>query len=536
MQTFLEGTFFRPQPDVTLKGWNDYSTADYYVFESAAGSLRLRRRGTYPSTFVVCYGPWLYFGYGNQQVAFRALEQPLDKLPESVFYDEEFLCIGVNGDTGDCIIQRDARCTLPLFVGQQPDRLVLCNKYERVCELLDTKSLHLHEYGLTTLLLGAFFDAAPIVKEIDILIDRVRATLFAGKYQKHLPPHGSIIHTVQHRDGEPQEFRKRLEQTFDAHWERYANGAKAGMELSGGFDSSSLYGYYASRGREFYPVSLEYADASSRNILHDKLNNLQARFGGESHLIPMDVRQDFPLASYVYEGDRSVFPGEILYQRSLQKMAAYLKGKGVQVVFQGHGGDELFDNVPHYERQDFKTPLFLESLKPPLYLTPDFYRVALATFASSQKPSVPLLSQSAAISGTYSNNAYIDHDIWPVRPLADPRLYLYCQSLDIQYRMNRNIMRAYLHARDFPKAIINQTSESFDPFFIESVSFGLTAVFTELMQHSVLAQKGLVNAAMALEQWRTICASSSKVEHVSELFKLYCLLVAEINFRQLGLG
>jgi asparagine synthase (glutamine-hydrolysing) len=249
----------------------------------------------------------------------------------------------------------------------------------------------------------------------------------------------------------------------------------------------------------------------------------------------MDIQHDYPLASMARANKwRPSYQGETLYRESFEKLATYLQERGVGVIFQGHGGDELFDNIPQYEQGDIETPVYHKDFVMPSYATPAFHTFATKAIASTPPATVSLLSHTAAVGGVGANNAYIDHDIWPVKPLADPRLYLYCQSLPIQYRMDRNIMRAYLHARGFPEIIYQPGEESFDSFFAEATIFGQTDTFTELMQHSVLAKKGYIDPALALDTWRAICANPAKAEAADELFGLYCLLLAEINLRAIS--
>jgi hypothetical protein len=526
MNSFIEVTLSRGNS----QAWSDRSTPDYFVFSSSTGTLRLRKRTAYPQTFAYIQEGWLYFGYGDSGLEKQILNQSLDTVPEDTFYDEEFLIGRINCLTNECTIQRDAISTVPLFIGIQKHLFILSNKYERVYEQLDASALHINEHCLAALVFGEITAGITLIQEIDTLTERSRAIWTGHSYEHQSPPHSSIIHIAEQRNGNPHTFRKRFEQTLDRYWQRYSKDGQVGAELSGGMDSSSICGYYALRGHDISSITLTYHDTYQTSVLH-KLAILQKSFGIQSQPISMDPKNEYPLVTMARKNTwQPFYHGETPYTASLDKALAYLQQKGVHTLFQGQGGDELFDNLPQLEQENFNNPPFLPLLTAPSYITNDFRDFAGNLFTVHLKPATIGLIPQSMIIAKLGNNIYLDRDIWPVTPLTDPKLYVYCQSLPIEYRANRTIMQAYLHARGFPKDIYQPTiHEHFGRFFDSAVQYGLTSVFMELMQDSVLAGMGFIDPELAIQSWNSEIASTA--EDKDELFKLYCLILIEINLR-----
>lgn len=536
MLVFIEAAFIQSDDVNAADGWRDISTDDYFEFVSNFGVLRLRRRSAWPQTFAYVKDSVLYFGYGDRSTGQRILQQPLHEADEELFYGDEFLVATADCQKQICTIQRDGKSTLPLFLSVQTAphrRFSFSNKYERVYQIIREYKKHINDYPLAMLLVGEDVTGKTLLREIDTLYDRARVKWSASGYEKEQAPHGKILEVARSREGDPREFRKRIEETLDKYWHKYAaEEYTVGTEFSCGLDTSAINGYLSLTGRKFYPATLAYHD-TYRESIQKRLAIFSEKFSLYSHQIEMNPESDYPLSKMVEAAQcHPFYHAAELYEPSLDKIARYLEEKGATAIFRGVGGDELFENIPKLEH-DIDDPYFPEKLTLPSYMTKDFKEYFIA--AKSRHPhtaSIPLLSNSVTAASLSGNNVYIDHGIWPVYPLADAKLYLYCQSLPIQYRYERAIMRAYLHARGFPEEIYQpKINENFGQFFKGSVPEGLENVFNVYMDNSVLAKKGLIDATRAQQSWQDIISRSLPRRRDTELFQLYCLLVAEINLQ-----
>jgi hypothetical protein len=136
------------------------------------------------------------------------------------------------------MVQRDAFGTVPLFVGSQPGRPAIVNKFERVCELLEPQDLHVNNTTVAGILAGRDAFDVTLLEEVSIVYDRVRLQWSKNALTLEQPAPSSLLQVAQHRHGNPQLFRQYLEEAIDWHWNRYAPNGVMAAELSGGTDSA----------------------------------------------------------------------------------------------------------------------------------------------------------------------------------------------------------------------------------------------------------------------------------------------------------
>ncbi len=502
MAPFLEislehgASLLEPSLDV-FDTWNDDLDSTSHSFSSGFGRVRMRKRASFPATFAVRRGPVLCIGYGDQELALKIITQPLQDVPEELFYKGEFLVIIIDCMTRSIIIQRDALSTLPLFVGVEPSRTVISNSYACVYESLNPQKLVVNDSAIANMLAGND-EQETLFKNIHVLYDRMRAEWGNNGFVCDFPPDGSIQARANRHHGDAKQFFSQFERNLDTYWQRYGEGTISGLELSGGMDSTAIAGYYADSNHSFIATTLTYTGSFQQSV-QTKLNDFTQRFGTTSHPIPMDPAHDYPLGHILQtDGAMPFYALEDIYTPSTKRIADYLHAHNATVVFRGVGGDELFENYP----------------------------ASSNTVEPAKR--LPLLSRSISAAGLKASNVYIERGIWPVLPLADPELYMYCQSLPMRYRHGRDILRAYMHARGFPEGIHTPTvNEHFGVFFVEALATSLSPVFHNYMQRSVLADMGLLDTNHSLEAWdKAVQAKNQK-----DLYKLYLILCIEINLQ-----
>lgn len=519
MITFIEAAFVRSAH--IFNYWQDQSTREHYIFVSDFGVLRLRKRNAYPQTFAYVQGSKLFFGYGPQSDVV-SLDQPLTEIPLAVFCGEEFLTAIADCQEQTLSIQRDAPSTVPLFVGHQQGRLVISNKYERVCGLLDQTDLHPNLQTLVEHLFAEHSYDRTLVQEITVLCDRMRLSWDATGYRLHRHP-GTY---AQDDQTNPAQFRTRLDAVLASYWERYAGTNPMGLELSGGMDSSAIAGFCAQTHRPFLACTVVYPGQAGQ-YQQRKLEQLRESLRIVSEQFVADPAEEHPLVRQRKEPG-PFYHREELYSASLSRMAHHLYTKGVTAVIRGIGGDELCENISdrhlvahevplatHARRRQEMSPVFTSTLK----AYADVVMARVGVDAQHQ----PFTSSTAAAAAASGSNIYLDYGIWPVAPLTDPILYRYTQNLAPRYRMHKNILRAYAVARGIPHSIARpETTEGFSDFLTRSL-FYMKEQFDQCMRDSVLDRLGVLDRRYIQDAWGS----------GDDAFALYQILVAEMNLQHL---
>jgi hypothetical protein len=507
--------------------WKDFSTEDYFDFRSNFGVVKLRKRLAPPYTYIFVKSSKLYFGYGDPASIANSLEQAAAHVDAEVFYGTEFMHAVADYQSQSFTIQRDALCTLPIFIGVNKTEIIVSNHYSRVFELLGHSTLDINQYALCMQLLGASVGET-LFNPIHTLVDRARAVWKNGEFSKFLPQPGPLEQVVANRTANSHDFFAHLEDTLTYYNSQYSSAAPFGAELSCGLDSSVIVGHLSTTNQPVLPVTFTYV-GKDRDSLMSRLAEFEARFTVRSHKITMDPDSDFPLAQRMKQRTFEAFyTEEEIYSKPTIAAAKYLSSKGAQTVYRGVGGDDLFENIPALFVNSSRDPLFPKNMTMPEYTTPAFHQLIRDIDISQQRTPIPLVARSVAAAGLSSSNCYIDYNIWPILPLADPNLYLYCQGLPMRYRNERNILRAYLHARGYPESIYQpRYNENFHSFFMAATPAGLSAVFERYMTTSVLAEMGLIDPELALRSWPAAIQEGA----TRKLYLLYCLLKIEINLQ-----
>lgn len=531
---FFEGMFVRSA--YTDDSWRDISDNTYFIFESAFGIIKLRKRHNYPQTFAFTKGSRLHIGYGDPEAGELITRTKLGDIPEEVFYDQELLYIVADCKKQTVTIQRDAYSTLPLFMSRQENQLVLSNHYEVVWQMAKRHKLHVNMQVVTSLFVYDPTWGSPLFKEIESLFDRARLVWIDGTYNIITAPTGKHAELINERHGDPHDFRQLLETNLNNTWARYGQHTKAGAELSGGIDSTLICGYFASKRYPFLPVTVEYGGDFTNSLKH-KLGVFKHHFGVASKLLGIDGSSDYPLAANYLHGQwRPFYYDTNMYERHGEKMADYLEAQGVGVVFRGLAGDELCENNPDLlESPRVRLQKQFDDMFPKIpWLRPESRKQFEASiYDLPQTPAISLASPNTRTGPLDHANTYIDRNIWPVEPFNNPRLYLYTQSLPARYRWHKTLLRAYMHAANFPKDLYEpEINEHFTHFFDEGFAQYMTEPFMLLMQHSVLAQKGLVDAKVATEEWnKTLYGQRKNISSTKGFYDFYYLLVMEANLQ-----
>jgi hypothetical protein len=506
--------------------WCNESTRDYHIFTSAFGVVRFRKRQSYPATFAICKGELLCFGYGNLQRGKTIADSSLAAVTDDDFGIEEFLYCEVNCRQESVTVQRDTACILPIFAATRANILALSNHSEYLYDMLDAKRISLNMHAVLNYML---FDDRhrSLLDGCKPLNDRVRLEWRGGAYAIHQPADGRIANIMHQPEGDPRYFKQALESTLDTYWQRYDNVA---FQLSGGLDSAIAPGYYADQGQQVLTVTLGLPKTMG-DRQRRKLSEIQQRFNINQYVVALDPSKHFPFANIVSTGQQGfISEFDDLHLVATRQLADHLTERGIATVFTGVGGDELCQNIDPASVLPTSQTVREQRLQTqsPNYTTEAF--AALRQTVQSQPSSmqdmpVPAIAYSVMLTHLGINNTFVDRNIWPVAPLADPALFLFTQSIPAWYRYNKNLLRMYQFARAYPESIIHpKTVEDFSEFIHECKPI-LKQLCATYLANSRLEAQGLISKPRLQRYIRDIFAApfDSSDTRILEVIRLIAI-------------
>lgn len=496
--------------------WKDESSGDAYEYTSSVSNIRLLKRRAYPGTYAYADGPVLTFGYGE-----RDIDLPTGKIP----FTQEFLYCRIDLASGQMVLQRDAYCTLRLFYTQSASGFYCSDDMAEVVR--NATSHDIDEQALADELFLLGWSDRTLFKDVSLAGNAAQLKWEQGIF--------SSLRTVPEIDtmtGDATAFKHNLEATFQNYWQA-CSGDRIGFEVSGGIDSSTMPLYISRKHTGEPPVmgAMQFQDGFGRTQVQ-KLLDLAANTDGELFTSQLDSALHFPLARFFLPdySPRPFYHYQEIYTEALSALARDFAGRGIEVVYTGIGGDELFENntAAVSRRRVERSQKILDKS---LFFT-DGARELFNTHRQAARPGYAgLLAESAYIAGQSRNSIYIDHGIWPVAPLADPKLLGYCQGLPVAFRSNKNILRGYHEASGMPASIYQPSqNEHFGMFFRKSLSQNYTGVIGKLMQRSVLHERDIIDTGAVLTTFRHAQDTDDIDKH---FFDIYRLCGIEINLQAL---
>jgi len=526
---FFEAVFTAGELPQSIQ-WRDESTGDDYIFTSPFGSLRLRKRYSYPATFAHCNGTVLSFGYGDIAHGRSIAGSELKAVAEHSFGVEEFLYAEVDCRNQSVMVQRDTASVLPIFVAEHGRTLAMSNHSSRLYDIVGRQRATINTLAAINYML---FDDRyrALLNHSEPLYDRVRLTWQGGEYVIKHPPDGLITQLADMPASNAAQFKPALESTLDAYWDRYDNIA---FQLSGGVDSAVAPGYYADKGNRVLAVSLGLpGEMGARQ--RAKLAAMQERFGIDNYIVDLDPSKHTPFMG-TSQSNQRVSEFSDLHLVATRQLADYLAERRIATVFTGVGGDELCQNVdprsvlPFGAAQEERLRVQL-----PSYTTDAFAKLYQKTQTEALAPSgrpVPAIAYSTLLTHLGFNNTFIDRNIWPVAPLADPTLFLFTQTIPAWHRYDKNLLRIYQFARGYPESIVHpETTEDFSEF-IHLCKPTLAQLFKDHFHKPRLAEQGLIDTNQLARYVQEVVDAPFDKED-TRILELMRLLVLETNLQRL---
>ncbi|PID32362.1 hypothetical protein CR970_00700 [Candidatus Saccharibacteria bacterium] len=489
-------------------------TAGTYRVISADGSIEveLRKRSAYPVTYCEVADSEVRFGYG----AYGAAESA------------EYLHCAVD-IRGNLRIERDAFAVLPVFYVATPEGLLVANSYQAVVSRMPRTELSYA--GVVESMAVEAYIARPVVDGVSWLGEREQLRYRGGELAITRAPDRPWLASDDLPPSNPKEFLKKYDAYLDYFIESRLSGQAYACEVSGGLDSATLPQYLSLRHGQRSLLSSLVLPGEDGEMQSRKLRAVMDLAGSGILLHDADLAA-FPLARMLGQPSPTYF--ETMYMEVFAPLYDKLQQRGVKVLAQGDGADELLGHLTGADKyvywgEDARGRRQKQQL--PLYATDRFRELYVASTPSEPihgKPWRPF----STVYGSFSKNELIKRDIWPVSPFADYGLYDYVQGLPIQYRANKNILRMYHHSYGFaPEIYDTQRNEDFDPFAALAFrSPGFRQLLERYLDGAITVQLGYVDPA-------GLWALYDKVQHADTEsagaagFQLYLWLLAEINAR-----
>lgn len=279
------------------------------------------------------------------------------------------------------------------------------------------------------------------------------------------------------------------------------------VELSGGMDSAAvacalaaLYGPVTSQG--------VLVGGDSRLPQIERRRQIVARLGLLDETVDIDA---LPPSLDLRPGGRKEYVNTEYYLEAFEELWDLAHARGHDLMFTGLGGDELFMGLGCSDMKDDPALAGPRHYARQL-LTPRALSAARSLHAFDA-PAGPVPSVMASVS---KGHHLMRHGIWPVNPLSDPRLIIFCYQLPPERRRGRDTMRQYLRAclgeEVFPR---DYTKETFAQVFPGLVAHQKAAIAAQL-QECALADLGLIDQRAALALLDEVAATQA-VEPTSSL-------------------
>lgn len=297
----------------------------------------------------------------------------------------------------------------------------------------------------------------------------------------------------------------------DAVRRRLPPGSRAGIELSGGVDSSNVAVSAARTGM---------LDTACGLIVDDEQRARRDAVTAMLRLddVPTPAAAHPPFApTGVRRSGVPHDPAGAFYREAFDALRDSVHDR-VDVMLTGLGGDELLA-VPTFDDRsdDPHRPVDRAALAGPPVIEPPWLgeraRAALGAIEDGAAPPsvlpLPVLMQFAL-----HNPAYLDVGVWPVSPLADARLGRFAEQLPVEWRRGKELLRRALERHGLPTSV---TRPPRPENFSDLMQLGLRRhglpLARQLLRESVLIELGFVDR----DGFAEACDAAERADRIPSL-------------------
>lgn len=140
-------------------------------------------------------------------------------------------------------------------------------------------------------------------------------------------------------------------------------------------------------------------------------------------------------------------PVAAYYREAFDALRDAVTDGGTKVICTGLGGDELMARHPHERTDNVPASEVVPWLGPAA-------RAALEDVDANLAP-IPASSMTALMAQASHNSAYLAAGMWPVAPLADPRLVRFGEQLPLEWRAAKRLLRERLRRVGLAEKVVN---------------------------------------------------------------------------------
>jgi len=521
------------RPSDLAGDWSVVEKRKYFLLRSNKGQILLQKWQPYPVTFAQKKSFGVLFGYIdpnclgviNTVSNYKELRHEIGRLRQQ---SAEFLIGVIRPHSSSFELYRDVHCNLPLFFYHKRAVFLADNHFENIVTHPEFK-VEINEPILGAFLAGiTYYTNETVFSHLKILTERSALALKpTSRVSLRLPR--SAQPTRTRRRSNLASFAKVLGKTVRKRSQAVTKFAKVGVELSGGLDSSTVAGIVSTNLQNpLQCYSIEFL-GDGATTLRRKLLRLVERFPLKSHLVKLGNR--YPLIKQAKVMRPKFYKSEI-YENIIAKLAQMAKAHGVEVIFTGIGGDELF-SIDQGERNNFRGEAYLSKAasKPlPAFCTEKCPQ-AVQELATSPTPfPLPLLPHSVHGAHLATNNIFILKGVWPIAPLAEPKLVRYCRGLPKEYRFKKEILRRYQATKNYPVEVFRPVvNENFQQIFDEAFNVKAADFLRKLFERSILGRLGWLDKQKLVREYEAIRKGTSMLDP----FMLYRVAAIEIILQSL---
>ena len=281
---------------------------------------------------------------------------------------------------------------------------------------------------------------------------------------------------------------------------------RVSLELSGGMDSASVacalvtcHGPVASKGI-LLGGDVRLPQIQRRGQIAGRLGLFDDTVDMSAFPPDLDIRQPAQTKNLARE----------YYLEACSALWRKARAQGHDMLFTGIGGDELFPSYfDEVQEQDSGGPGKGHEVKRYAeQLLTSHARSAAHSLHSFNAPASPVPS-TALLAHACRAPDLLRHGLWPVNPLSDPSLAMFCHRLPREHRQGRELIRQYLqkHLGEdvFPR---DYAKETFAGVLPELISRHAESI-AEQLRDCALADLGLVDRRAVLALLETVAATQA---------------------------
>ncbi|MFR9723755.1 asparagine synthase-related protein [Streptomyces sp. MS19] len=305
---------------------------------------------------------------------------------------------------------------------------------------------------------------------------------------------------------------------------RAFDASRGAVECSGGFDSSTVAQALSTATTTPVQIGALLLSGPPGEQQRRRRAEMAAAAGwGTDILVPLS--EHLPFAPGGARADGAVVGVEGAYTEALEVLYTAWREAGVRWVWTGVGGDELLALRPE-ERE----------LTGEAWRTPD----PGAELGRTALESLPLIGRGLAPASVLSVSALsglaahspvaMRHGLWPVSPLADPGLLRFGESLPLEWRLRKRLLRVRMERLGLSAEVTEPPlRENFAADLEQAMAVHGLPLLENLMDGSRLGRAGLLDEVAVRRSIRQARGDAGRAR------RLYRPLMLEVAARSWSL-